>query len=83
MKLKLKRKFEMKDLGKAIRILGIDIWRNRKTGCMFLSQRNYLEKVLDRYGMSQSRPVSTHCQLNLSSARIIHQRRISKKINTS
>lgn len=49
----------MKDLRKAIRILGIDIIRDRKNGCLFLSQRNYLEKVLSRYGMSQAKSVVT------------------------
>lgn len=49
----------MKDLRKAIRILGIDIIRDRKNGCLFVSQRNYLEKVLSRYGMSQAKSVVT------------------------
>lgn len=49
----------MKDLGGASRILGIDIIRNRRTRYMFLSQKNYLKKVLNRFGMATSRPVTT------------------------
>ena len=40
----LNTKFEMKDLGSARRILGIDIHRDRAKGELFLSQSNYLKK---------------------------------------
>ena len=51
--------FEMKDLGSARRILGIDIHRDRAKGELFLSQSNYLKKVVERFRMHQSKPVST------------------------
>ncbi|MCI02929.1 retrotransposon protein putative Ty1-copia subclass [Trifolium medium] len=38
---------EMKDLGVANRILGMDIMRNRDKGELFLSQYNYLKKVAE------------------------------------
>ncbi|KAL3623658.1 hypothetical protein CASFOL_032474 [Castilleja foliolosa] len=59
LKSKLKMEFEMKDMGKASKILGIDISRNRKTRTMTLSQHKYLEKVLGKYGMSDCKPVIT------------------------
>ena len=55
----LNTKFEMKDLGSARRILGIDIHRDRAKGELFLSQSNYLKKVVERFRMHQSKPVST------------------------
>ncbi|XP_062080657.1 secreted RxLR effector protein 161-like [Humulus lupulus] len=48
----------MKDLGIAKRIMGIDIIRSRQKH-LFLSQKNYLEKVLNRFNMRESKPVTT------------------------
>ncbi|KAH9723409.1 Integrase catalytic domain-containing protein [Citrus sinensis] len=55
----LKGKFEMKDLGSAKRILGIDIVRDRTAGTLFLSQSRYISKVLERFQMMDSKPVLT------------------------
>nr|KYP72062.1 Retrovirus-related Pol polyprotein from transposon TNT 1-94 [Cajanus cajan] len=49
----------MKDLGAAKRILGMDIIRNRNKGELFLSQENYLKKVVERFRMHQSKLVNT------------------------
>ena len=42
----LSNEFEMKDLGAAMKILGMEIWRNRKACLLYLSQHKYIEKVL-------------------------------------
>ncbi|KAH9763605.1 hypothetical protein KPL70_001228 [Citrus sinensis] len=55
----LKGEFEMKDLGSAKRILGIDIVRDRAVGTLFLSQSRYISKVLERFQMIHSKPVLT------------------------
>jgi len=49
-------KFDMKDLGEASFILGIEIHRDRRKGVLGLSQKAYLEKVLKKYGMHASKP---------------------------
>jgi len=54
----LNTKFEMKDLGSARRILEIDIRRGRAKDELFLSQSNYLKKVVERFRMHQSKPVN-------------------------
>ena len=60
LKTQLNREFEMKDLGKAKKILGMEISRDRKLGRLCLSQKEYLRKVLKRFGMNEkSKPVST------------------------
>ena len=51
--------FDMKDLGAANRILGMEIHRNRSSRKLWLSQRDYVEKVLDKFGMRNSKPLST------------------------
>jgi ATP-binding cassette subfamily B (MDR/TAP) protein 1 len=42
----LSSEFDMKDLGAAKKILGMEITRDRKAGLLFLSQLSYIEKVL-------------------------------------
>lgn len=59
LKQQLGHEFEMKDLGKAKKILGMDIKRDRKNQRLFLSQGSYLEKVLARFNMHKSKSVST------------------------
>ena len=68
----LNTKFEMKDLGSTRRILGIDIHRDKAKGELLLSQRNYLKKVVEKFRMHQSKPVSTplghHTKLSVTQA---------------
>ena len=47
----LSKNFEMKDLGDASFVIGIQIQRDRTRGILGLSQKAYIDKVLDRYGM--------------------------------
>jgi len=44
-------KFDMKDLGEASYVLGIEIHRDRSNGILGLSQKIYIEKVLKKYNM--------------------------------
>nr|GMD09354.1 Retrovirus-related Pol polyprotein from transposon TNT 1-94 [Ipomoea batatas] len=59
LKSQLSNEFGMKDLGVAKKILGMEIHRDRKAGKLYLSQKKYVEKVLDRFNMSNCKPVST------------------------
>ena len=61
MKLKslLSSEFDMKDLGAAKKILGIEIHRDRRAGKLWLSQKGYIKKVLERFSMLDAKPVST------------------------
>jgi len=55
----LSREFEMKDMGAASRILGIDIIRNRSEGTLCLSQTSYLERVIQKFRMDGAKVVNT------------------------
>ena len=46
LKAQLTRKFKMKDLGQANKILGMQIHRERINKKIWLSQKNYLKKIL-------------------------------------
>ena len=43
--------FDMKDLGEASYVLGINILRDKANGVIKLSQRTYIEKILKRFNM--------------------------------
>ena len=51
----LKKSFSMKDLGEAAYILGIKIYRDRSRRLIGLSQSTYLDKVLKRFKMEDSK----------------------------
>ena len=48
----LNGKFSMKDLGEAVYILGIKIYRDRSRRLLGLSQSTYIDKVLNRFNKS-------------------------------
>ena len=55
----LSQEFYTKDLGAAKKILGMEIHRDRSSKKLWLSQQGYVEKVLDGFGISNAKPVST------------------------
>jgi ATP-binding cassette subfamily B (MDR/TAP) protein 1 len=69
LKAQLNLEFEMKDLGAAKKILGVEIIRDRKAGMLYLSQQGYIKKALGRFNMQDAKLVSTllapHFKLSL------------------
>ena len=57
-KRELQKQFEMKDLGEARRILGMDIHRDRGKGELWLMQTDYLSKLVQKFYMQHSKSVS-------------------------
>lgn len=60
----LKRNFDMKDLGPVKRCLGMNITQNRIEGKLWISQMDYIEKLLKDYGMQDCKPASTSMDAN-------------------
>ena len=54
-----KKRFEMKDLGQVAIMLGVEVRRDRPKRKLYISQQEYTEHVLSRFGMEQSKPVTT------------------------
>eukprot|EP00253_Pinus_taeda_P003485 PITA_03485 len=65
----LSRTFDMKDLGEAKHILGMEIHKDRKNGKLWLSQQKYVEKILEKFSMNNVKPVNiplaSHFKLSL------------------
>ena len=51
----LTKQFDMKDLGEANYVLGIRILRDRKNKMIALSQASYIDKILEKYAMQNSK----------------------------
>ncbi|KAM2897932.1 hypothetical protein COP2_007520 [Malus domestica] len=60
LKTQMQNEFEMKDLGEAKKILGMEITRDRKKWLVCLVQKQYLEKLLHKFGiLDETKPVNT------------------------
>lgn len=55
----LSKFFKMKDLGPVNEILGMQVEREGDTGSIKLSQRKYVNKIIESFGMSQCKPAYT------------------------
>ena len=55
----LSKEFDMKNLGAARKILGMEIHRDRVNGCLWLTKRSYLEKVIELFDMRNAKAIST------------------------
>ena len=51
--------FEIKDMGEARYVLGVDITQNRPKRLLGLSQDAYINKILERFLVHYSKPVDT------------------------
>jgi ATP-binding cassette subfamily B (MDR/TAP) protein 1 len=59
LKEQLSSEFEIKDVGAAKKILGMEITRDRKSGLLFLRQHDYINKVLHHFNMPDAKKVTT------------------------
>ena len=65
MKEALHKRFEMKDLGEAKVILGLEIRHDKALGTLKLSQGKYAAQVLEKFGMAECNPIGTPLEVGL------------------
>lgn len=53
------KKFKMTDLGNLRWLLGMEVRRNRENRVIEVSQAAYIDRVLERFGMADCKPVTT------------------------
>ena len=70
LKAQMARMFNMKDLGATRQILGMEIFRDRRNGKLWLSQKKCVEKILLRFAMNNVKPIyvplASHFKLSSS-----------------
>ena len=60
LKREMSKTFDMKDLANAKHILGMEIFRDKKDDNLWLSHERYIEQILERFNMKNSKVVSIH-----------------------
>ena len=65
LKIEINRNFKMKDLGKIKECLGMRVIRDQKNGKISLDQKHYTETILKKFGMFDTKPVSTPMETNV------------------
>ena len=55
----LMQRYDMRDMGQASKIQGIEVSRDRKAGTISTSQGDYVRTILQRYDMENCNPSST------------------------
>lgn len=51
----------MKDLGLANYCVGLHITRDKSRGIIYIDQTKYIEELLEKFNMSDCKPVDTPC----------------------
>ena len=67
-KMSLSAKFKMKDLGRLSYFLGIEFVHDRN--CISMSQKMYIEKLLERFNLSECRSKATPCEVASGSLKV-------------
>ena len=65
MKAELGKYFTITDLGEAKQIVGLELDRDMEAGTLKIKQTQYIQKVLEKFGMADSHPVSTPLDPNV------------------
>jgi hypothetical protein len=55
----LSKHFKVHDLGETNCLLGMEITRDRPNHCLYISQRQYILNILDRFNFADCKPVTT------------------------
>lgn len=64
LKAEISQRFDMKDLGEVHFCLGIQVFRNRHERSIRISQAKYVENILKRFNMLESKPIGTPLDAN-------------------
>lgn len=65
LKLKLQENFDMKDLGPVRKCLGFNVTRDRANGTLWLDQSDYIQRIIQRFGMQNCNVVTTPIDINV------------------
>lgn len=65
-KAKLKHKFDMTDVGEIDTFLGISVERDKKSGTLSMGQAQYLNGVLCKFNMENSKTITTPMEVGLN-----------------
>ena len=65
LKSKLCARFKMKDIGRLHYCLGITVVHDDDRNCLWIHQRQYIQNIIDKYGLSEGKTVCTPMDANV------------------
>ena len=74
----LAARFKMKNLGKLDYCLGISMQHDEERGSLWMDQRQYIQSLLKRYGLSQAKSATTPADVNV---KLVKNDGVSKPVN--
>lgn len=83
LKAQLDKEFEIKDLGPAKKILGMQIYRDRNNKKIWLSQKYYLKKILRHFNMQDYKPIFIPLPMNFKLSLSMTPSNEAKRIDMS
>ena len=75
----LTKKFKMKDMGELHYCLGINILQDKKNKQIVLNQRQYIEKIIKKFGQEDAKTVCTPADVNV---KLQQDDGVSKKVDS-
>jgi ATP-binding cassette subfamily B (MDR/TAP) protein 1 len=75
----LSSNFNMKDMGKVSYVLGVKIIRDLAKWLVYLTQENYIKKMLEHYHMQDCKPTNTYVDRSLSLSRDMCPKTLKEK----
>ena len=78
MKKSLATQFKMKDMGKLHYCLGVSIMQDENRKCVWMHQKQYILTMLDKFGLTEAKTVSTLSDL---SVKLTRDDGVSKKVD--
>lgn len=79
----LKSQFQMKDLGPAKYFLGLNLKHDLNTGVLSIDQEAYIQKMLERFGMTDCNSVSTPMDVNVKLCKMQCPKSVEEKSKMS
>ena len=76
----LSKKFLLKDMGELHYCLGITIIQDKKNKQIFLNQHQYIKKILQRFGQTEAKVVTTPADM---SVKLVKQDGVSKSVDST
>ena len=73
-------RFKMKDMGELHYCLGISVVQDKKNGCLGIHQKQYIQKMLEKFKMVDAKTVTTPADINV---KLVKDDGVSRKVDQS
>ena len=79
LKKSLESRFKMKDMGEFHYCLGISAIQDKEKGCLWIHQKQYISRMLEKYSLMDANPVTTPADPNV---KLVKNDGVSKRVDS-